>query len=524
MNKQSSMGPTRILLSFSSAYAELARKIANDLRASNIEVRYDQWEGGGGVPSTQSVAGGVDDVMFVLPLLTPSNAAANWIGNKWKEAISDPAGARGVAVLPVRGDGDPHAIPDFLRDRSFADLGNRDYEFELRRLVETIRDLSGDTRIKIPDSGSEADGTVSQMTVPTHPLALEVGEKLAPFLVGDEMTGSFVDDLVPMMYDGLFYELGVQFPSLHLRMSSDVAPSSARIVINDVPETLVEVRPDSVMVSDTVAAMAELGIPAESAINPANGATCAWIPARNAAAARDRGLLTWNAGEFLILTLSSVLRNRAAHFIGIDESEAMLEQVKDVFPQLVAETVPKTVSLFVFTDVLRRLVAEIVCIRNLRAILMALADWGRVERDPLMLTEYVRAALQRQITHQLSRGTRQLIVFLLDPAIETLIRDSMRHTPTGSYVDLEPARLRSILDAIRRPWKMLPDNVQPPQILTTMEIRSSVRRLVAPSMPLLNVLSYQEMGPDADIQPIGRISLDGFSPRAATAGGVPLWD
>jgi type III secretory pathway component EscV len=506
MNKQSSIGRTRIVLSFSSAYAQFARRIANDLGAAKIDVWLDQWEGGGGVPGIQSVAVDLDDVTFVLPLLTPSNAAATWIGDEWKRAIHDAAVARGIKVLPVRGAGDQQAIPDFLSDRSHADLA-RDYSFELRRLVETIRDLSGDTRIKVPDSRSEANGA------PRHPLALEVGEKLAPLFKVDEGTESFVDDLVPMMYEGLFYELGVQFPRLHLQVSSDLAPSSARIVINDVPETLFEVHPEAVMVSDTVAAMAELGIEAEAAINPATGSSSAWIPARHAESARNRGLTTWDPRGFLILTLSAVLRQKAADFIGIDQVEAMLKQIKEVFPHLVAETVPKTVSLFVLTDVLRRLIAEIVCIRNLRGILMALADWGRFERDPLMLTEYVRAALQRQITHQLSRGTRQLVVWLLDPCIEKLILDSMQHTPTGTYMDLEPARLRSILDSIRAPWNSLPDNVQIPQILTTMEIRSSVRRLVATSMPHLNVISYQELGPDADIQPLGRISLDGFSTR-----------
>ena len=141
-----------------------------------------------------------------------------------------------------------------------------------------------------------------------------------------------------------------------------------------------------------------------------------------------------------------------------------------------------------------------------------------------MLTEYARAALQRLITHRLSRGTNKLVVFLLHRDIETAIRDSTRHTATGSYVDPEPDHLRKILDAIREPLGELPDDVQVPQILTVMEIRSSVRRLVAPSMPRLNVVSYQEMAPDTDIQPVGRISLDGFSSRAGVSvGGVPLW-
>lgn len=522
MSAQGSTARTRLVLSFSSAYADLARRLADDLHAANIEVRYDKWEGGGGAPSTQSVDDGVGDAAFVLPLLTPSGAASTWIGDEWRRTIYDEARDRGIAVLPVMGE--LCRIPDFLEDRSFADLCNRDYALEFRRLVETIRDRSGDAGIELPADGRDAYGRRSPMTLTANPITLEVGQELAPLFEGDEGTSPFVDELVPILRDGLFYELGVKFPGIRLRVVSEMPASSVRIVINDVPETQEEVRPGSVMVNDSIGVMAGRGFAAEPAVNPATGAACAWIPGHKAAAARDCGRTTWDAHEFMILLLSSVLRRKAADFIGIDESRAMLKQIEPVFPQLVAETVPKTVSLFVLTDVLRRLVAEGVYIRDLRRILMALANWGRVEDDPLMLTEYVRAALQRQITHRLSRGTNQLVVFLLHPDIETSIRDATRHTATGSYVDLEPDHLREILDAIREPLASLGDDFQVPQILTVMEIRSSVRRLVAPSMPSLDVTSYQELTPETDIQPVGRISLDGFSPRRrVSVGGVPLW-
>ena len=185
---------------------------------------------------------------------------------------------------------------------------------------------------------------------------------------------------------------------------------------------------------------------------------------------------------------------------------------------------PKTVSAFLLTDILRRLVVESVSIRHLPGILMALAEWGRVESDPLFLTEYARAALKRQISHKLSRGTKQLVIFLLDPDIESPIRESLRHTPTGSYVDLASDYLRKILEVIQNAMRAIPNNVQVPQILTTMEIRAAIRRLVALSIPQLYVISYQELMPDYNIQPVGRISVNkGTSWRSsARVGGVPL--
>lgn len=523
MSDQSLTPRMRILLSFSSEYTNLARRLERDLSAANIDVVFDKWKGGGGVPARQCVANGVDDTACVLPLLTPSEAARTWVSEEWKRTIYDEARQRNIAILPVWGDGDLEAIPLFLRDVSAAAIGRKDYTHEVRRLIESIRDRSGDNRIKVAIDERDLARADALPALSENPLVLEVGKSLAARLKGDG-SASFVDDRIPLMRDGLFYELGVRFPRLHLSVISSMAPWSAKILINDIPEDEAIVRPDSIVVNETVDAMVKRGISAKRVINPATGAEHAWIPVDRAAELDDAYLVTWDIHEFLTLWLSAVLRRKASDFIVMDEVEALLKYVESFRPRLVAETVPKTVSLFMLTDVLRRLVHEGVSIRNSRQILMALAQWGRIEQDPLMLTEYVRCALKRQITHVYSRGTHQLAVFLLHPDLESLIRNSSKHTATGSYLVLEPSEVQRIVNAIQKPVSRLPDGTQHPQIMTTLDIRASVRRLVAQSMPQIHAVSYDELEPDTDIQPIGRISLDGFDPRPGiTVGGVELW-
>jgi len=486
----------------------------------NIDVRYDSWDGGGGVPATQSVENSVANVSFVLPLLTPSDVAPTWIGDEWKQTIYDEALAKDIDVLPVLGVGKLNAVPDFLHKISFADLCNQDYNREFRRLVETIRNRSGNGSITLPNVGSDTDNTRSPLTLPANPLVLEVSEDLLSFFANDRRVTPFLEEHIPMMREGLFYELGVQFPKLSLRVWPDASSSSIRIVINDIPEKVIEFYPDLVMVNERASTMQALGFAAKPAVNPANDASCSWIPAYEVSAALKYDLTTWDAHEFLVLTLSAILRRRAANFISVKEAQAMLQQIEPVFPLLVTETIPKTVSLFVFTDVLRRLLAEGVSIRNLRRILMALVEWGRIEDDPLYLTEYVRAALQREIAHRVSRGQGEIIVLLLDPDIETLIRESMQFTKTGSYVDLEPEQLREILNAVEKALIGFPDDAQRPQILTIMEVRSSIRRLIAPLIPWLEVISYQELTPTINIQPIGRISFNGFTSSKVIINGT----
>ncbi len=318
-----------------------------------------------------------------------------------------------------------------------------------------------------------------------------------------------------LMQDGLFYELGVPFPIPIVAVASDLSPTSARFVINVVPEPAMPLYLDRVVVSESAAVMSANGFDAIPTTNPANDNLCAWIADRDRDRARQLGLTIWDCLDFLGLHLSALLRNRAADFITTHEARAMLQRLALGFPYLVEETVPKLLSEFVFSDVIRRLVAEGVSIRNLRRILLALAEWAPFESDPMYLTEYARAALQREIMARLTRGTNELTVFLLDPELEVIIENAIKHTPTGSYVDLAPDQLRAIVDAIDRAIAILPENSQRPAILTVMQIRSAVQRMVAPAMPLISVVSYQEMPSDINIQPLGRIALNGLVHRRA---------
>ncbi|MCK6548290.1 type III secretion system export apparatus subunit SctV [Myxococcota bacterium] len=353
------------------------------------------------------------------------------------------------------------------------------------------------------------EGQSQQMLPVVTPIALEVAADLIP-LVEDAGEGSkFLGEMVPMMRDGLFYELGVRFPGIRVRGNeSDMPPGSYLIMINEIPLVMGTVSLTKVLVNDTVERLRLLNIDGEPATNPANGNECAWIDSEYQEVAEQAGLTTWDAAGYIVLHLSSVLRKNGSEFVGIQEVMNMLEQLEQAFPALVKETVPKVVSPFQLTDILRRLIEEEISIRDLRSILQSLAEWGQVEHDTVMLTEYVRAALKRYISHKYTRGQNTLIVYLLDPQIEETVRSSIQHTSSGSYLALEPEITQEILSAVRTEVGSLPPTAQNPVILTTMEIRRYFRKLVELEFPHLAVLSYQELSPDMNIQPIARISLE----------------
>ena len=374
-------------------------------------------------------------------------------------------------------------------------------------LVEKREDSLESQKEEAVKKAKAQEGQSSQMMPVVTPVALEVAQDLVPLV--DDTTGSnFLGELVPMMRDGLFYELGVRFPGLRVRANDgDMPPGGYVIMVNEIPLIMGTVDQEKCLVNDTPDRLRLLGIQAEPAQNPANGSACAWVPASEKATVEQSGLTTWDAAGYIVLHLAAILRKNANEFVGIQETQNMLEQLEQAFPALVKEVVPKAVSIFQLTDILRRLVEEEISVRDLRSVLQALAEWGPVESDTVMLTEYVRAALKRYVSHKYSRRQNTLIVYLLDPQIEETVRSSVQHTSSGSYLALEPEITQEILTAVRNEVGNLPASAQQPVILTTMEIRRYFRKLVELEFPHLAVVSYQELSPEMNIQPIARITL-----------------
>jgi type III secretion protein V len=156
-------------------------------------------------------------------------------------------------------------------------------------------------------------------------------------------------------------------------------------------------------------------------------------------------------------------------------------------------------------EVLRRLLEEQVSIRNMRSILESLIVWGPKEKDVLMLTEYVRGDLGRYLTHRATGGTGNLSVVLLDAQVEKIIRESIKPTPAGNYLALPPEHMSSIAQCIADvAGEDARANVA---VVTAMDIRRYVRKLLEPRLLWLQVYSFQELGTHAQLQPIGKAAL-----------------
>ena len=131
-----------------------------------------------------------------------------------------------------------------------------------------------------------------------------------------------------------------------------------------------------------------------------------------------------DAPSVLVTHLTEIIRNYAHELLGRQETQTMLDHMKEDYPVVVEELIPNLMSVGEVQKVLAQLLKEGIPIRNLVSILETLADYAPMTKDTGLLTEYVRATLARQITKLLVGEENILYVLTVAPKIEQRIQQA----------------------------------------------------------------------------------------------------
>jgi type III secretion protein V len=371
--------------------------------------------------------------------------------------------------------------------------------------------------VKLRDS-ADAEGALAKRAAKaakepeitlTVPLVLEVGPDLASSVdLQNEQGAAFYEKLVQLR-NALYGQNGVLFPPIRVSASlPGTIDANFVIWLNETPLASGRIRTDVLMVNAPPRSLTIYGIQAEPAVNPATGKPASWVNRSERDRVEIAGVQIWDTHEILLLQLTAFLRKHARDFVGIREVQWTLNTIKQYFPALIEEVVPKPVSLQQLTEILQRLSEEEVSIRDLKTILQSLSEAARGERDTAALTERVRGALRRKICYQLTEGKPLLFAYQLAPEIEDLFQNSIRQGPDGPYLAMDPADIQKVLDAAREQIGNLPPTAQHPVIVADGEIRRFVKKFFSHAFPDIQAISYQEIAPEINIQPLGTITLE----------------
>jgi len=334
-------------------------------------------------------------------------------------------------------------------------------------------------------------------------LELEIGYELIP-LVDKEQGGELLDR-IRAMRSQFAQELGIIVPPIHIRDNLRLKPSAYSILLKGMEVAKGELMMGYYLAMNPAGVTDEIeGIPTKE---PAFGLPAVWIRPSEREKALSLGYTVVDPATVLITHLMEVIRGHAHELLSRQEVQRLLDALGQRYPRVVEELVPNLLPLGTVQKVLQNLLRERIPIKDLLTILETLADYAPYTKDPNILTEYVRQALSRTITH-LYQSDGVIPVITLDRRVEEAIAQAVQRTEQGEFFVLDPRFTEKLLDKLRDVVERVSLMGHQPVVMASPSIRRHFRKLIEHLLPMLPVISPNEILPEVKIKTVGVVSLD----------------
>lgn len=334
------------------------------------------------------------------------------------------------------------------------------------------------------------------------PIELEFGYGIIPF--ADVNQGGDLLDRVVMIRRQLALELGMLVPIIRLRDNIQLNPNEYVIKIKGVEVSKGEIMLDHFLAMNP--GIVEEEIDGIKTVEPAFGLPAIWITEEQRDKAEMLGYTVVDPPSIIATHLTEIIKQHAHELMGRQEVQTLIDNVKENFPAIVEELVPKVMTVGEIQKVLANLLKEGVSIRDMVTILETLADYAPSTNDTDMLTEYVRQSLSRAISKKFFNEKKSSVI-TLDPKVEQVIMDSVQKTETGSYLTLQPEVTNSIINNLSKHVQKLAKLGQQPIVLASPVVRLYFKRLTEQVIPQLVVLSYNEIDPSVEVESVGMVTI-----------------
>jgi len=387
-------------------------------------------------------------------------------------------------------------IPNIIMACFLAFIGNT--------LRKTIKAAQKEEEMKAQDVEVEEirkpENVMSLLQV--DPIELEFGYGIIP--LADVNQGGDLLDRVVMIRRQCALDLGLIVPVIRLRDNIQLKPNDYVIKIKGIEVASGELMFDNYLAMNPGTADGELdGI---KTTEPAFGLPAVWISENQKERAEMMGYTVVDPPSVIATHLTEIIRNHAHELLGRQDVQRIIDNVRENYPALVEDVIPKQLSIGDIQKVLANLLKEGVSIRDMVTIMETLADYAPMTKDTDMLTEYVRQSMRRNITKRFI-AEMQAKVITLDAALEQTIMDSVQQTEYGSYLNLEPNAAQRIINNLLKEMQKLASMGEQPIILASPVVRLYFKRLTEQVAPGLVVLSYNELDPMVEIQSVGVVSI-----------------
>lgn len=352
-------------------------------------------------------------------------------------------------------------------------------------------------------TGKEPENMIKLLKV--DPIELEIGYRLIP-LVDAEQGGDLLERITKIRRQ-MALQLGLVLPPIRVRDNIQLKPRDYSVKLRGV-----EVAHGEIHVGHYLAM--NPGVAAENlegvqTIEPVFQLPAVWIVENHKERAEMLGYTVFDPSTVVATHLTETVKRHAAEILTRQDVQSLLDNIREEAPAVVDELIPGLLSVGEVQSVLQNLLHERVSIRDLIPILEALANHARSTKDPDLLTEHARQGIARSICQPFQNAQGYISAMTLSADLEQLLVESVSRSDQGLSLNLDPQLAQQVVSSISRKMEETASKgYHQPVLICSAKVRLVLRRLTERSLPMLTLLSYNEvMGQNAQIQTVARIDL-----------------
>ncbi len=364
---------------------------------------------------------------------------------------------------------------------------------------------------KVQEVESERSRELEEMKKPENVLGLvqvdtleiELGYNLIPLV--DAKQGGDLLDRILIIRRQCALELGFVIPPVRVRDNVQIDANTYLIKVKGSTVGKGKIMLDHYLAIGPEVKLQFQGIETQ---DPTFGLPALWVVEQIKDDVEAAGFTAVEPVAVMATHLTEIVKKHAYEIISRQDVQNLLDHVKKSNSAVVKELVPELLSLGEIQKVLANLLREKVQIRDLTTILETLADYARYTKDTVILTEYVRQALGRHIIESLLEPDNKLYVLTFAPELEQTLKESLPQNEQGGSLSLDPLKAQQVLTNLRSLMEKAIADGHQPVLLCSPVLRFYFLRMAERMLPMLVVISYNELQPDYQVESIGMISIN----------------
>jgi flagellar biosynthesis protein FlhA len=330
---------------------------------------------------------------------------------------------------------------------------------------------------------------------------VELGFGLLPLI--NEVHGRRLTDQIKALRKTLAQEFGFVMPAVRILDDMQIAADAYTIRIREMEAGGGKLKLGALLTMDP--AGAGVAIPGEKVKEPAFGLDAVWIDESAREEASFRGYTVVDPATVLATHLTEVIKEHMSELLTFAEVKKLIKDLPKDTQTLLDDVTPSHISWSGVQRVLQNLLKERVSIRDLGAIVEAIAEAAPSMRDLVLITEHVRMRLARQICHQHRNSEGSLPIVSLSPTWEQAFSESLIGEGQNRQLALAPSKLHGFVADVRTAFERAAKAGETPVLLTSPTIRPFVRSLVERFRPSTVVLSQGEVHAKVRLKAMGQV-------------------